>query len=92
MIEHPTMQAALLEAHGGPFRLAKIARPVPGDGEFWFASLRAASIRSIRKSMPGRRSTRNRSYRRFSASTLPARLTASGPASRAFVQAMRYLA
>src|SRR5580700_10224921 len=33
MIEHPTMQAALLEAHGGPFRLAKIARPVPGDGE-----------------------------------------------------------
>jgi NADPH:quinone reductase len=33
MIEHPTMQAALLEAHGEPFRLATIARPVPGDGE-----------------------------------------------------------
>jgi NADPH2:quinone reductase len=33
MIEHPTMQAALLEAHGGPFRLATIARPAPGEGQ-----------------------------------------------------------
>ena len=31
MVEHPTMQAALLEAHGGPFRLATIARPAPGE-------------------------------------------------------------
>ena len=29
----PTMQAALLEAHGVPFRLATIARPAPGHGE-----------------------------------------------------------
>ena len=29
----PTMQAALLEAHGMPFRLATIARPAPGHGE-----------------------------------------------------------
>ncbi|MEI2299953.1 zinc-dependent alcohol dehydrogenase family protein [Ensifer sp. MJa1] len=27
------MRAALLEAHGGPFRLAEIARPEPGQGE-----------------------------------------------------------
>ena len=33
MVEHPTMQAALLEAHGGPFRLATIARPAPGEGQ-----------------------------------------------------------
>ena len=30
---HPTMQAALLEAHGSPFRLATVARPVAGAGE-----------------------------------------------------------
>jgi len=29
----PTMQAALLEAHGAPFRLATVARPVAGAGE-----------------------------------------------------------
>jgi NADPH2:quinone reductase len=29
----PTMHAALLEAHGAPFRVATIARPVPGPGQ-----------------------------------------------------------
>jgi len=33
MNNHPTMQAALLEAHGAPFRLATVARPVAGAGE-----------------------------------------------------------
>lgn len=33
MSEKQTMRAALLEAHGGPFRLAEVARPVPGPGE-----------------------------------------------------------
>ncbi len=36
----PTMQAALLEAHGAPFRVAAIARPVPGPGQ---ALVRVAS-------------------------------------------------
>jgi NADPH:quinone reductase len=31
--KHPTVRAALLEAHGGPFRLATIARPTPGEGQ-----------------------------------------------------------
>jgi NADPH:quinone reductase-like Zn-dependent oxidoreductase len=33
MNRHPTMQAALLEAHATPFRLATVARPVAGAGE-----------------------------------------------------------
>jgi NADPH2:quinone reductase len=33
MNSHPTMQAALLEAHAAPFRLATIARPLAGAGE-----------------------------------------------------------
>ena len=33
MISHPTMQAARLEAHGSPFRLATVARPVAETGE-----------------------------------------------------------
>jgi len=33
MSSHPTMQAALLEAHNAPFRLAAVARPVAGAGE-----------------------------------------------------------
>jgi NADPH:quinone reductase-like Zn-dependent oxidoreductase len=33
MNHHPTMQAALLEAHAAPFRLATFARPVAGEGE-----------------------------------------------------------
>lgn len=33
MNTHPTMQAALLEAHGAPFRLATVARPVARAGE-----------------------------------------------------------
>ena len=33
MTKHPTMQAALLEAHGGPFRLATFPRPAPGEGQ-----------------------------------------------------------
>ena len=33
MNSHPTMQAALLEAHAAPFRLATVARPVAGAGE-----------------------------------------------------------
>jgi NADPH2:quinone reductase len=33
MNSHPTMQAALLEAHAAPFRLAAVARPVAGPGE-----------------------------------------------------------
>ncbi len=28
-----TMQAAILEAHGAPFRLSTISRPVPGPGQ-----------------------------------------------------------
>jgi NADPH2:quinone reductase len=28
-----SMQAAILEAHGAPFRLARIQRPEPGPGE-----------------------------------------------------------
>ena len=33
MNSHPTMQAAVLEAHSAPFRLATVARPVAGAGE-----------------------------------------------------------
>ena len=33
MNAHPTMQAALLEAHAAPFRLVTVARPVAGAGE-----------------------------------------------------------
>jgi NADPH:quinone reductase len=33
MINHKTMQAALLEMHGAPFRLATVARPVADTGE-----------------------------------------------------------
>ena len=33
MNEHPTMKAAVLEAHGAPFRLAAVARPVAGADE-----------------------------------------------------------
>ncbi len=33
MNSHHTMQAARLEAHGAPFRLATVARPVAGAGE-----------------------------------------------------------
>jgi NADPH:quinone reductase len=33
MTHHPTMHAALLEAHGMPFRLATVARPAPGRGQ-----------------------------------------------------------
>ncbi len=40
MSSFPTMQAALLEAHGAPFRVTSIARPVPGPGQ---ALVRVAS-------------------------------------------------
>ncbi len=33
MVSPVDMQAAILEAHGAPFRLARIARPEPGRGE-----------------------------------------------------------
>lgn len=33
MPSSPTMQAAILEAHGAPFRLARVSRPEPGPGE-----------------------------------------------------------
>jgi NADPH2:quinone reductase len=33
MPNHPTMQAALLETFGAPFRLTEIARPVPSPGQ-----------------------------------------------------------
>ena len=33
MTTSPTMQAAVLESHGAPFRLASIARPVPQAGQ-----------------------------------------------------------
>ena len=33
MSDLPTMHAALLEAHGAPFRLATVARPAPGPGQ-----------------------------------------------------------
>ena len=33
MSTHPTMQAALLETHGAPFRLATVARPAPSEGQ-----------------------------------------------------------
>ncbi len=33
MISLPTMQAAILEAHGAPFRRAEIARPIPDLGQ-----------------------------------------------------------
>ncbi len=33
MTGHPTMRAALLESHGGPFRLAWVARPAAGPGQ-----------------------------------------------------------
>ncbi|HEV7320142.1 MAG TPA: zinc-dependent alcohol dehydrogenase family protein [Ensifer sp.] len=33
MSEKQTMRAAFLEAHGGPFSLAEVARPEPGPGE-----------------------------------------------------------
>ena len=33
MNHRPTMQAALLEAHNAPFRLAAVARSAPGAGE-----------------------------------------------------------
>lgn len=33
MNSHPTMRAALLEAHDAPFRLVTVARPVAGPGE-----------------------------------------------------------
>ncbi len=33
MTNHPTMQAAVLDAHGAPFRLATVARPVPAAGQ-----------------------------------------------------------
>lgn len=33
MSSSPSMQAAILEAHGAPFRLASIPRPEPGPGE-----------------------------------------------------------
>jgi NADPH2:quinone reductase len=33
MNSHATMQAAVLDAHGAPFRLATIARPIAGPGE-----------------------------------------------------------
>src|SRR5262245_23940363 len=33
MISRATMQAALLEHHEAPFRLASVSRPVPGPGQ-----------------------------------------------------------
>jgi NADPH:quinone reductase len=33
MTASKTMQAAVLDSHGAPFRIAAIARPEPGPGE-----------------------------------------------------------
>ena len=33
MTSHPTMRAAVLDAHGTPFRLAAVARPAPAPGQ-----------------------------------------------------------
>ena len=33
MIDRPTMQAAILDAHGPPFRVSAISRPVPGKDQ-----------------------------------------------------------
>ena len=33
MIDRPTMQAAILDAHGAPFRVSAISRPVPGKDQ-----------------------------------------------------------
>ena len=67
-----TMQAAMLDAAGAPFRIAPVPRPNPNRGRCWSGSPQAASIRSTSRSALARPRMRASRCPRSSASISPA--------------------